>query len=242
MNKRNSQNERLDRIGRNLLEAARMRNGEIEKIVCAPQLFDSIKARIRAEQNKTVKKSFFGKRENLPLWSWQRISAFSALLFLVLNLVGFVLFSKLDQQIEMVYVREVESNIESFETEQELQIPSDLPKPAQTKVHRAKSQTIAKEFARKSEEPETRNPSQAVKFVKPPKIAKNEPDSEFYALAYAGNPVEKGEVLQVVRAELSPSSLFALGVNVSIENAPEKIKTDLLVGSDGVARAIRFVE
>src|SRR4028119_2045871 len=132
MNKRNLQNERLDRIGRNLLEAARMRNGEIEKIVCAPQLFDSIKARIRAEQNKTVKKSFFGKRQNLSLWSWQRISAFSALLFLVLNLVGFVLFSKLDQQIEMVYVREVESNIESFEIKQEPQIPSDLPKPAQT--------------------------------------------------------------------------------------------------------------
>lgn len=242
MNKRNSQNERLDRIGCNLLEAARMRNSEIEKIVCAPQLFDSIKARVKAEQNMTAKKSFFGKRRHFSFWSWQRISAFSALLFLVVNVVGFVLFGKLGQRIEMVDVREVESNIESFETKQKPQTPSDLPKPVRTKVHRAKSQTIAKEFARKSEKPETRNTLQTIKFVNLPKIAKTERNSEFYALAYAGNPVEKGEVLQVVRAELSPSSLFALGVDIPIENAPEKIKTDLLVGSDGVARAIRFVE
>jgi hypothetical protein len=243
MNKRNSQNERLDRIGRNLLEATKVRNDEIEKIVAAPQLFDSVKARIKAEQYKPVRKSFFGDRRHLSFWNWQRISTVSAaLFFLVLSAVGIVMLSKLDQQVEMVSVPEIESNFESFKFLQEPQSPVDLPNISQTKIRPEKSQIIAKQFVRKIEKPETKKFSQRVNVAKNPKISKPEPNGEFYALAYAGNPVEKGEVLQIVRAELSPSSLFALGVNLSIENAPEKIKTDLLVGSDGIARAIRFVE
>jgi hypothetical protein len=243
MNKRNSQNERLDRIGRNLLEATKIRNDEIEKIVAAPQLFDSVKARIKAGQYKPVKKSFFGDWRNLSFWNWQRISTVSAaLFFLVLSAVGIVMLSKLNQQVEMVFVPEIESNFESFKFQDNPQSDVDLPNISQTKIRPEKSQIIAKQFVRKIEKPETKKSSQRINVAKNPKTSKPEPDGEFYALAYAGHPVEKGEVLQIVRAELSPSSLFALGVNLPIENAPDKIKTDLLVGSDGVARAIRFVE
>jgi hypothetical protein len=69
-----------------------------------------------------------------------------------------------------------------------------------------------------------------------------EPEGEFYALTYTANPVEPGEHLKIVRAELSRASLFALGVNLPIENESGKIKTDLLVGADGIAKAIRFVK
>jgi hypothetical protein len=65
---------------------------------------------------------------------------------------------------------------------------------------------------------------------------------DFYALTYAGNLGETGEDWQIIRTEISRSSLFALGVNLSIENESEKLKTDLLVGSDGIPRAIRFVK
>jgi hypothetical protein len=41
---------------------------------------------------------------------------------------------------------------------------------------------------------------------------------------------------------MSRARLLALGVAVQTENEIEKIKTDLLVGSDGVARAIRLVK
>ena len=47
---------------------------------------------------------------------------------------------------------------------------------------------------------------------------------------------------QVVRVEMKRSSLFALGVNIPLENDDTVIKADLLIGRDGVTRAIRMID
>lgn len=46
---------------------------------------------------------------------------------------------------------------------------------------------------------------------------------------------------QVVRVELPRSALASIGLPVSADRASERIKADVLVGEDGLARAIRFV-
>lgn len=46
---------------------------------------------------------------------------------------------------------------------------------------------------------------------------------------------------QVVRVELPRSALSSIGLPVSADRAGERIKADVLIGEDGVARAIRFV-
>ena len=46
---------------------------------------------------------------------------------------------------------------------------------------------------------------------------------------------------QVVRVMMTRSSLLAYGLPVNLERDDEKIKADLVVGDDGLARAIRFV-
>jgi hypothetical protein len=244
MNRQISQNEKLDRIARALLEAAKMRDEEIEKIVSAPNLFASVQARISAEQKGHEKKSFFGNWLHLSFPNLQRMLAFSALFFLCFGVFGFVLFSKLNSKIETVSAPEFES-IQPFEFQPEPESTADFPEIPESQPRFEKTKTIARKIVQKTEKPAAKkslktSPKQKSEKVSTP--AKSEPNGEFYALNYAGNLAENGEVLQVVRAELSPSSLFALGVNLPIENAPEKIKTDLLVGSDGIARAIRFVE
>jgi len=45
----------------------------------------------------------------------------------------------------------------------------------------------------------------------------------------------------VVRVELSHSALIAMGAPVNIERTDSRVKADVVVGDDGVARAIRFV-
>jgi hypothetical protein len=62
---------------------------------------------------------------------------------------------------------------------------------------------------------------------------------EFQALTYAGDPNEPGEGGRIVRVELSPASLFAMGVDVPVENETARIKTDLLIGADGVMKGVR---
>lgn len=63
----------------------------------------------------------------------------------------------------------------------------------------------------------------------------------FYPLpdAYQLPPVENATV---VRVQLRMSSLRLIGLPVSEERAGERIQADVLLGQDGLARAVRFVQ
>jgi hypothetical protein len=52
----------------------------------------------------------------------------------------------------------------------------------------------------------------------------------------------KPESLQVIRVELPRTALASFGLPMSFERAAEPVKADLVVGSDGLTRAIRFVQ
>jgi hypothetical protein len=71
----------------------------------------------------------------------------------------------------------------------------------------------------------------------------NEAESvtEFISLvadAPAGTPLESG---QLVRVQVPRAALASLGLPSNIERGNEPIKADVLLGGDGLARAIRFV-
>jgi hypothetical protein len=46
---------------------------------------------------------------------------------------------------------------------------------------------------------------------------------------------------QVMRVELPRSALMSFGLPMDMERAAERVKADVVVGNDGLARAIRFV-
>ena len=63
--------------------------------------------------------------------------------------------------------------------------------------------------------------------------------TEFLPLTYGGlSQIDEG---QVVRIEVPRSALQSFGLPVNVERAGERVKADVLLGHDGVARAIRFV-
>jgi hypothetical protein len=64
--------------------------------------------------------------------------------------------------------------------------------------------------------------------------------TDFFPLSYGGDqkPMERGEV---IRVQMPSSALIAFGLPVNVERADTPVKADLLVGEDGMARAIRFV-
>jgi hypothetical protein len=71
--------------------------------------------------------------------------------------------------------------------------------------------------------------------------SRQEITTSFYPLMYLGefNQAEGG---QMVRVELPRSALVSLGFPMNVERAGERVKADVIVGNDGLARAIRFVE
>jgi hypothetical protein len=82
-----------------------------------------------------------------------------------------------------------------------------------------------------------RPPGQRVAKHRAPKV---ERVTEFMSLN-EGEDLESFEFVQVVRVELSASSLRDFGLPVSYGPTDELIKADLALGPDGIARAIRFV-
>ena len=54
--------------------------------------------------------------------------------------------------------------------------------------------------------------------------------------------VDAGEEMNLVRLEFPRSAMVALGFEVSDENSSEPVAADVIIGPDGVARALRFLE
>jgi hypothetical protein len=67
----------------------------------------------------------------------------------------------------------------------------------------------------------------------------SESATQFYLLAEAGElaPLESG---RVVRVEVPVSTLITLGLPIPAESLNQSVQADLLLGQDGLARAIRF--
>jgi len=70
--------------------------------------------------------------------------------------------------------------------------------------------------------------------------ANEEIATDFMPLTYGSNLSQLDEG-QVVRVELSRSVLQSFGFPINSERAGERVKADILLGHDGVARAIRFI-
>jgi hypothetical protein len=77
-----------------------------------------------------------------------------------------------------------------------------------------------------------------------PRMALSAPDAEvatrFFPLAYSTLPVTRANI---VRVEVSPEAFAALGVErINALGSPrDVVLADVLVGEDGLARAVRFV-
>jgi hypothetical protein len=233
------QNEKLDRAGRRLLNAARVGEAEIDKIILLPKLYDAVKTRISAENvQRKPKRLFSGLSFGFV---WNRYTAMNlCLVLLVLTAVAasIIFQTKVSphatQQTTKQETRRQITKIEnSFPSKPELK---EMKTPA------VKHRPSVEQISFKAETP--RLPKQTQKPIsrKPPKPVKKQSPEIFYALGSAGSWEASGEDMRVIRAELSRSELFSLGVNLPFENEATKIKTDLLVGADGIAKAIRIVE
>jgi len=231
MKKRKSKNEKLDRIGRNLLESARFRDEAIEKIIAAPQLFSLVKARIEEQKiQQTAGSPFF-------LWlNWPKIRfSFGASAILLVGIIGFSVFENLNSS-------------QGFATAEvvtpEIQLPNAMTENLVVSLGTIESLRSKRSLNRQTnfKKETVKSSKSAVKTNKPEKIKEIEEEKEFYPLTFVGDLEDFQADAQIVRVELTRSAVMSLGVSPPAENLAEKIKTELLIGSDGVTRGIRFVE
>lgn len=71
--------------------------------------------------------------------------------------------------------------------------------------------------------------------------SRRESYTEFFAInsTFSRDQLDRG---QVIRVQLPRSALFTIGMPVDVNRLDESIKADLVMGEDGIARAVRFVQ
>ena len=215
---RKLEDKKLDEIGRAVVKASVLSTREIEEIAGDAMLFDSVRNRIAAETSKTTR-------------SWVRptVATVSAIGILLAAIVAFSVLKPspvvdiADRVISMPATPPVNRFKEPDRIVSEYRLPSPVT-PVRTE------RVLQRSVGTKVDRPRIRTTQE------------NRSDNEFYALSYAGDPNETERGGRIVRVDLPRTVLFAMGVDIPLENEVETVKADLLIGSDGVTRAIRVVK
>lgn len=224
MKQRDLQNELIDQIGRNLLEASKLQDSEIEKIIAEPNLFESVRARIEAGKTIGRAQSAFRDWIEISILNWKRVTVVGALAAFLIGAFILVFFTR--QEETPVAAIDTPAQVEQTEN------PSPIPDPNEfINSSEVKTPVIPQHAVSKGK-------TKQIRAKRLPRMEREEV-SDFYALTYADDADDGG---QIVRVELPRSSLFAMGIDVPVENDTSKVKTDLLIGSDGVMKAVRFVK
>ena len=231
MQKRKLDNQELDAIGKRLLAASRLTEAEIDNIAAAPGSFEGVLTRIRnsepARDPKVGIAGFLlahGAIAGTSLAAILCISAFA--LFLQQDRASFVSHiihtpvAKPDEARpttpQVVYVK----GFTSGRADIQLDVPVETP-------------TVQNAIQREVHRPQPR--------VEQARYSQNN-ENHFVAMTYMGDGGESARGGRVVRVDVPRSTLFAMGFAVSLENDSPTVTADLLIGPDGVTRAVRLVE
>ena len=216
-------NRELDELGRQLVIAAKPDEGEIDALVSNAGLYDGVLAKIAAASEAPA-----GTQPRHSAWRTVPAAALAAAL-VAIPLLAYLKFSSPGEAVvkkpaampyevkERPFVPEIASPQPSVKEDQQV-----------GPIH-----AVATRVVESAPPPKDRR-ERAVQMPVP------EPAYEPIGL------VERAEDAaldgRVVRVEIPRAALFAMGVDVPLENGTRSVKADLLLGADGSPRAIRLVE
>lgn len=210
----------LDSIGRLVVRAGAADESEIERIVSNPRLFDGVLYRIATG----VKTDHAPARS---IWKPVLVSAAVAAVMAV-SAIGYLRSGSDAMAITprvLPVIYKVDESKEPFKAEERFSQPGpDEPRVVPAVLNRTpERQTEVRPRPKKTKPIEVR-------------------EADFHAIGFTANAEDAVLDGRVVRVEMPRSALFALGVDLPLENGTKAVKADLLVGSDGTPRGIRLVE
>lgn len=212
-------NRDLDSLGRLVVRSGAAGEREIEKIISDPRLYERVLSKVVSgvESSEVPARSV-----------WKPILVSAAVLFVMaVSTVGYVRWSNnavasAPRALPVIYT--VDEEKEPFKVGQPFpEKESDEPRPVRAIL------TKTEKPAEIKSRPQQRKPVQSR-------------EADFHAIGFTANAEDAVLDGRVVRVEMPRSALFALGVDLPLENGTKAVKADLLVGSDGTPRGIRLVE
>jgi hypothetical protein len=229
MNSQISQKDKFDQLATVLLKTAALRDDEIESIVASDELFSSVRARLIADSVKYIEPtdtiSFFQRTAILT----------AAAAIIVVAVFGTMMVAK-RPNVRTVVDSTPASNADKNLPEKKTGFDAITSRPSIEEPEiRVTTPRVVKAIEYRPIVNERRASVQ-----REPQIEEQPP--QFFALAGLRPSEVAVDGSRIIRVELPRASLVTLGVNVPLDSDKQLIKTDLLVGPDGVPRAIRLVE
>ena len=229
MPRRKVDNKTVDAIGRKLFERDLLSVDEIDRIIDQPGLFELVNQRIAALEPASTAP---GRRS----WNWIPALAGS---FASLAILAVLAAAVIDRN-SVGTTKPAVTYTQIPDAAPGVARPDDPPKPVVTKLSAGRA-PLSDDTGVRAEKAAYRRPESRVANLRT-RPAAYEPEAEFYPVAYTGDPAETAGGGRIIRVDLNRSALFALGIDVPLENDRATVRADLLVGMDGVTRAVRLVE
>jgi hypothetical protein len=131
----------------------------------------------------------------------------------------------------------------NWDSDPRQQLNADVPKAPQIKEEKEepRAEALPKEPEVVLAEKPRRRPVRRAQRSEVANHVTREIATDFMPLGYL-NPASLQDGGQIVRVELPRSALVNFGLPVNMDRYHEKVKADVLLGVDGLAHAIRFVQ
>lgn len=230
--------EQLDRIAKNLLQEFSPDAETLDEIAASPKLWWNVRNGIETEKTRRERNRFFGFR-------WQ-IAAFSVLgIILFAGIGGLLIDLRTDEplaKVEEIQKPEIENPAPSVNEVREIVRTKEQTPPAKTGLKAETAKVFPKKELIKQVVQKTSSPAET-KIRKPKTVnlseeAKTETKTDFIALSYS-SATDSG---QIVRVKVPSSMMVSLGVTTESEQTAKLVNAEVVIGDDGMARAIRFIK
>jgi hypothetical protein len=230
-----STDRQFEQFVRTILQSTIITDEESDEIAESPQLRRRVLNQIADEKARREKRWFFA-------WRWQAATAGA---FMFLLIAGAAIWFSNTPKTEIAAVPSEKTTFvlkeepRPVETKQETAylISSGTENKLSPKPREKKTTTKIEKNTLNSKPLRAVNKSGNAAGVKTGQAAKTEFSTEFIALSY----LPASESGQVIRVKVPRSMMVSLGVSTNVERSKELISADVIVGDDGAARAIRFL-
>lgn len=230
--KKQLSDEQLDQMMRQLLSDAALDDAAVNEVADSPTLWWAVQRQIDREKEVSV--------EPWPpiakFWRWLILGVPAATAAVVLAVLFAFQPSRVDTDDLALTVAKVSDEVVNVQPQPYVTVPAPVKIDNGSAIP-VDSSPVARKFVA-AKHIENRS-TQANRVARTSTVARKaaEIKTDFIALSYARNP-DSG---QIVRVRVPSSLMVTLGLVASVEKPSNLVDAEVLVGDDGLTRAIRFI-